>query len=44
MDAKACGAIKTVRPRHDALRRTTAFYLADAAYDDALSLAGERDG
>ena len=44
LDAKACGAVKAVRPHLDALRQTAGFYLADAVYDDALSWAGEGNG
>jgi predicted nucleic acid-binding protein len=43
LDAKACGAVKAVRPHLDALRQTAGFYLNDAVYDHALSLACESD-
>jgi predicted nucleic acid-binding protein len=44
LDAKACGAVKAMRPHLDALRQTAGFYLSDAVYDDVLSRAGEADG
>jgi uncharacterized protein len=44
LDAKACGAIRAVRPHLNALRQTAGFYLTDAVYEAALSLAGEETG
>lgn len=44
LEAKACGAVKTVRRHLDALRQTAGFYLGDSLYDHALSLADESDG
>lgn len=44
LDAKACGAVKALRLHLDALRQTSGFYLDNAVYDHALSLAGERNG
>ena len=44
LDARSHDAIKAARPHPDALCQTTGFYLGDAVYDDALSLAGESDG
>jgi len=44
LDAKAHGEIKAVRPHLDALRQTAGFYLSDAAYQAALSCAGEMGG
>lgn len=43
LEAKACGAVKAVRPHLDALRQAAGFYLGDSLYDHALSLAGESD-
>ena len=44
LEARACGAVKAVRPHLEALRQTAGFYLDDAVCDRALSLAGERSG
>lgn len=44
LEARACGAVKTLRPHLDTLRQTAGFYLSDSLYDHALSLAGESDG
>jgi len=43
LEAKTCGAVRTVRPHLDALRQTAGFYLDDALYAYALSLAGETE-
>jgi len=39
--AKSRGFIQSVRPHLDALRQVAGFYIDDALYDHALSLAGE---
>jgi len=44
LEAKACDAVKAVRPHLDALRQTAGFYLDDVVYKHALSLAGESHG
>ena len=41
LDAKSQGAISTMRPYLDAMRQTAGFYLDEALYVHALSLAGE---
>jgi predicted nucleic acid-binding protein len=43
LEAKACGAIQSIRPHLDALRQIAGFYLTDEVYSHALSLAGEGD-
>jgi predicted nucleic acid-binding protein len=43
LDAKSDGVIEAVRPYLDALRQTAGFYLGDAVYGHALSLAGEHE-
>ena len=44
LEAKSCGALVSIRPHLDALRRNAGFYLGDAVYRAALLLAGENDG
>jgi predicted nucleic acid-binding protein len=41
LEAKANGAINTVRPHLDGLRQTAGFYLSPSLYQYALTLAGE---
>jgi predicted nucleic acid-binding protein len=43
LEAKANGAIGTIRPYLRALRQTAGFYLSEPLYQHALSLAGESD-
>ncbi len=44
LNAKANGAIDTLRPHLDALRQTAGFYLSASLYQHALELAGEDNG
>jgi predicted nucleic acid-binding protein len=43
LDAKANGAIGTLRPHLDTLRQTAGFYLSTSLYQHALALAKEDD-
>ena len=44
LEARASGAIDTVRPHLVALRQTAGFYLSQSLYQYALELAGENGG
>ncbi len=44
IDAKARGAVVSVRPLLDALRRVAGFYLSDTLYDSVLEIAHESHG
>jgi predicted nucleic acid-binding protein len=43
LEAKAKGAIHTMRPHLDALRQTAGFYVSASLYERALELANEAD-
>jgi predicted nucleic acid-binding protein len=44
LEARASGAVDTVRPHLDALRQSAGFYLSASLYRHALMLAGENEG